>query len=169
MSFGIHHSGFFIESTCHLLIKSRFHNIPGSLRFFRVNNETMKSSNSFSISQRIKSFKYAFEGLKTLFIEEHNARIHLVSALIAIVLGFVFKISMNEWISLILVMGLVFICELINTSLEAMADFASLEKHPQIKKVKDLAAASVLISAIVALLVGLIIFCPKIIETCTHS
>lgn len=129
----------------------------------------MKSSNPFSISQRFKSFKYAFAGLKTLFLEEHNARIHLVSMVIAIVLGFVFKISLNEWISLIVVMGLVFICELINTSLEAMADFASTEKHPQIKKVKDLAAASVLISAVVALLVGIIIFYPKIIEACTHN
>jgi len=129
----------------------------------------MKSSNPFSISQRLKSFNYAFAGLKTLFIEEHNARIHLLSVVIAITLGFIFKISLNEWISLILVVGLVFICELVNTSLEALADFASKEKHPQIKKVKDLAAASVLISAFVALLVGIIIFCPKIIEACTHN
>jgi diacylglycerol kinase (ATP) len=129
----------------------------------------MSKRTSFSVKERIKSFNYAFAGLKTLFVEEHNARIHLVSAVIAIALGFVFKISFNEWISLIVVMGLVFICELINTSLEAMADFASLEKHPQIKKVKDLAAASVLISAIVALLVGIIIFCPKIINACTYN
>jgi diacylglycerol kinase (ATP) len=129
----------------------------------------MSKQKPFSIADRLKSFKYAFAGLKTLFIEEHNARIHLVSAVIAIALGFVFKISLNEWISLIVVMGLVFICELINTSLEAMADFSSPEKHPQIKKVKDLAAASVLISAIVALLVAIIIFCPKIIEACTHN
>ncbi|AEA44362.1 diacylglycerol kinase family protein [Fluviicola taffensis] len=120
------------------------------------------SKHTFSISARIKSFKYAFAGLKILFIEEHNARIHLVSALIAIILGVVLKISLNEWIVLVIVMGLVFICELINTSLEAMADFASPEKHPQIKKVKDLAAASVLIGALVALVVGIIIFCPKI-------
>lgn len=129
----------------------------------------MKTSTPFSITDRIKSFKYAFAGLKTLFVEEHNARIHLVSALIVIVLGFVFKISLNEWISLIVVMGLVFICELINTSLEALADFASPEKHPQIKKVKDLAAASVLISAVSALLVGIIIFGPKLLALCTSN
>lgn len=123
----------------------------------------------FSISDRLKSFKYAFAGLKTLFIEEHNARIHLIAALTAIALGFVLKISLNEWIALIVVIGLVFICELINTSLEEMADFASPGKHPQIKKVKDLAAASVLISALVALIVGFIIFCPKIIVACTHN
>lgn len=129
----------------------------------------MSKREPFSITDRIKSFKYAFAGLKTLFLEEHNARIHLVSALIAVALGLMFEISLNEWIALVLVMGLVFICELINSSLEALADFISLEKHPQIKKVKDLAAASVLISAFVALVVGVIIFYPKIITACMHS
>jgi diacylglycerol kinase (ATP) len=129
----------------------------------------MKTSKPFSISQRLKSFKYAFAGLKTLFEEEHNARIHLVSAVIAIALGLVFNISWNEWIVLIVVMGLVFICELINTSLEALADFASPDKHPQIKKVKDLAAAAVLISALVALITGIILFLPKIIILCSNN
>ncbi|WP_300660774.1 diacylglycerol kinase family protein [Fluviicola sp.] len=129
----------------------------------------MSNRKSFSIRDRIKSFGYALAGLKTLFIEEHNARIHLVSALIAITLGFVLEISLNEWISLIIVMSLVFICELINTSLEALADFASPEKHPQIKKVKDLAAAAVLISAVSALITGIIIFAPKFIFLCTNS
>jgi undecaprenol kinase/diacylglycerol kinase (ATP) len=129
----------------------------------------MSKQKSFSISDRIKSFKYAFAGLRTLFIEEHNARIHLISAVIAIVLGLVLKISPNEWVALIVAMGLVFICELINTSLEALADFASAEKHPQIKKVKDLAAASVLISAVSALLVGIIVFGPKIMALCSNN
>lgn len=130
----------------------------------------MKSKkNKFSWMARIKSFHYAFAGLKTLFVEEHNARIHLVSALIAIALGFVLKISPNEWISLIVVISLVFICELINTSLEALADFASPEKHPQIKKVKDLAAGAVLISAISAFITGIIIFAPKFMSLCTNS
>ncbi|MNY66215.1 Undecaprenol kinase [compost metagenome] len=59
-------------------------------------------------------------------------------------------------------MGLVFVCELFNTALEALADFASPGKHPQIKKVKDLAAAAVLLSAISALITGIIIFLPKL-------
>ena len=129
----------------------------------------MKSFKPFSISQRLKSFKYAFAGLRTLFLEEHNARIHLLGAVIAIVLGFVLKISPSEWIALVIVMGLVFICELFNTSLEALADFVSPGKHPQIKKVKDLAAAAVFISALAALLTGIIIFIPKIIHLCTNN
>ncbi|MNK02238.1 Undecaprenol kinase [compost metagenome] len=122
----------------------------------------MSSSKRFSLSERIRSFNYAFAGLKTLFIEEHNARVHVIAAVIAIVLGFVLKISLNEWIALVIVMGLVFVCELFNTALEALADFASPGKHPQIKKVKDLAAAAVLLSAISALITGIIIFLPKL-------
>lgn len=129
----------------------------------------MSNRKPFSIADRIKSFSYAFTGLKTLFNEEHNARIHLVSALIVIVLGFVLKVSPAEWISLIVVMSLVFICELINTSLEALADLVSPGKHPQIKKVKDLAAGAVLISALSALITGIIIFTPKIIVLCTNN
>lgn len=129
----------------------------------------MKSSKPFSIAQRLLSFKYAFAGLKTLFIEEHNARIHAIGAIGAIVLGFVLHVSLSEWIALVIVMSLVFICELFNTSLEALADFVSPEKHRQIKKVKDLAAAAVLISAFSALITGIIIFLPKIINLCTSN
>ncbi len=129
----------------------------------------MKSSNPFSISQRLKSFKYAFAGLRTLFTEEHNARIHLIAAVIAMVVGFLLKISATEWILLVSTICLVFICELFNTSLEALADFISPEKHQQIKKVKDLAAAAVFISAFAALITGIIIFLPKIISLCTNN
>ncbi len=129
----------------------------------------MKPSKPFSFSERLLSFKFAFAGLRTLFREEHNARIHVLAAVIAIALGFAMKISSNEWILLIGAISLVFICELINTSLEALADFVSPEKHPQIKKVKDLAAASVLISALSALIVGIILFLPKIINLCTNN
>lgn len=129
----------------------------------------MGSSNRFSLSERIKSFKYAFAGLKTLFVEEHNARIHLLAAVSAIVLGLALKISAYEWIFLVGAISLVFISELFNTSLEALADFVSPEKHPQIKKVKDLTAAAVFISALTALITGIILFLPKIIHLCTNS
>lgn len=129
----------------------------------------MGSSKRFSLSERIKSFKYAFAGLKTLFVEEHNARIHLLAAVSAMVLGLVLKISAYEWIFLVGAISLVFISELFNTSLEALADFVSPEKHPQIKKVKDLAAAAVFISAFTALITGIILFLPKIINLCTNN
>lgn len=129
----------------------------------------MKPSKRFSVKDRIKSFAYALQWLKTLFAEEHNARIHLLAALLVVASGFLLNISGNEWIALIIVMGLVFICEAFNTALEALCDYVQPEKHPQIKKVKDLAAAGVLISAISALITGIIIFGPKFMALCTSN
>ncbi len=116
----------------------------------------------FSISKRVKSFSYAFNGLKILFQEEHNARIHLVAAFCVLVVGFVFKISNMEWIAVIFAIGLVFVLETINSVIENLADFISPEKNESIKKVKDLSAAAVLIGAITAAVVGLIVFIPKL-------
>ncbi len=121
----------------------------------------MKQSN-FSIKQRIKSFTHAFNGLRIVFIEEHNARIHLLAAIIAIVLGFVLHINAMEWVAIVFAIAMVLSMEIINTSIENIADFISPEKDDMIKKIKDLSAAAVLITAIAALIVGIIIFAPKI-------
>lgn len=121
----------------------------------------MKKQN-FSIVKRIQSFKYAFTGLKILIKEEHNARIHLVAMISVIIAGYFFKISINEWIAVFLSIGFVFSIEIINSAIENMADFISPEKNASIKKIKDLSAASVLIAALTALIIGLLIFIPKI-------
>jgi len=116
----------------------------------------------FSILKRLKSFKYAFNGLRILIKEEHNARIHLFATICILIAGLFFKISINEWIAIIFSVGLVFSLEIINSSIENIADFISPERHEMIRKIKDLSASGVLISAITALLIGLIIFIPKI-------
>ena len=121
----------------------------------------MKKQN-FSIVKRIQSFKYAFTGLKILIKEEHNARIHLVAMISVIIAGYFFKISINEWIAVFLSIGFVFSIEIINSAIENMADFISPEKNASIKKIEDLSAASVLIAALTALIIGLLIFIPKI-------
>jgi diacylglycerol kinase len=120
----------------------------------------------FSIIDRLKSFKYAFNGLKVLIRDEHNSRIHLVIAILVIILGFIFKISMYEWIAVCFAIGFVITTEIINSALENLADFVSPDTNNIIKKVKDLSAAGVLISALTAVVIGLIIFLPKIIEMC---
>ena len=120
----------------------------------------------FSIRKRIKSFLFAFNGLKILMTEEHNARIHLVAAICAVIASIVFEISAYEWIAVIVAIGLVFALELMNSAIERIADFIAPEKNEKIKKIKDLSAAGVLISAITALIVGLIVFLPKILGLC---
>lgn len=109
------------------------------------------------------SFKFAFQGLLSLVKNEHNARIHLLATILAIVLGIVMKISVTEWALLTIVIGLVFISELFNTAIEKLADFVHPEWNDQIKKVKDYAAAAVFISAIIALVAGGLIFIPRIL------
>lgn len=118
----------------------------------------------FSIKDRLRSFVYAFNGLKTLFIDEHNARIHLAIALVAIFTSVFLKISITEWIFIIGCIVLVFMAELFNSAIENLADVVSLMYHPKIKKVKDLAAASVLLAAILSVIVAAIIFIPKLLQ-----
>ncbi|MFZ4462653.1 MAG: diacylglycerol kinase family protein [Bacteroidales bacterium] len=120
----------------------------------------------FSIIKRLKSFKYAFNGLKILFSEEHNSRIHILATICVLTAGYFLKISIHEWIAVIFAIGFVIAFEIFNSAIENIADFVSPEKHEKIKKIKDLSAAGVLISAITSLIIGLIIFMPKIIELC---
>lgn len=117
----------------------------------------------FSLRKRIKSFGYAFNGLKILFLEEHNSRIHLVAAFIAIITGWWLELSIQEWSVLFLVIGAVFTAELFNSAIENLADYLAPEKHDKIKKVKDLSAAAVLVSAFVAVVVACLLLLPKII------
>ena len=116
----------------------------------------------FSVRKRLKSFGYAFNGLKLLVKEEHNSRIHLVAAVVAILLGWGLNISLAEWLVLLLVIGAVFVAELFNSALENLADHLSPAESDQIKKVKDLAAAAVLVCAFVAILIACLLFLPKI-------
>lgn len=116
----------------------------------------------FSILDRFKSFKYAFNGLKVFFLNEHNGRVHFLAAVLAISLSIYLKLSGLEWIAVLSVISAVFVAEIFNTAVEKLADVVSAEYHPKIKLVKDFAAAAVLVSAFLALAVGGIIFIPKL-------
>ena len=123
----------------------------------------MKKQAKFTLKSRLNSFYFAFSGLKTVFNEEANFRIHLIAAGFAVLLGLLLKITKFEWISIVFAIGIVFVSEIINSSIERLADIISPEKNQKIKKLKDLSAAAVLVSAITALIIGLIIFLPKLL------
>lgn len=110
------------------------------------------------------SFKYAIQGIKSAFKTEQNLKIHFIIALLAIILGIAFKISYIEWAVCFLLFGFVITAELLNTAIEVTVDLAMPEKNEKAKLAKDIAAGAVLISAIIAILVGMVIFLPKIIE-----
>jgi len=118
----------------------------------------------FSIKKRARSFKYAFNGLRLLLLEEHNFRIHALAAICAIGAGIILKIAIIEWVALTLAIGFVLVVETINSSIEDAADLVSLEKNNRIKRIKDLSAAAVLISSLSALVIGGLIFIPRIVS-----
>ncbi len=122
----------------------------------------------FSIKARLKSFTYAFQGWKVLIGEEHNARIHLAAAITAIIAGVLLKISSWEWIVIVLAISLVFAAEAFNSAIEYICNFVSPQYHELIKKIKDLSALAVLFIAAGALVSGLIIFLPKILNLCLN-
>jgi diacylglycerol kinase (ATP) len=123
----------------------------------------MQPLHSFSIKARIKSFSYAFQGLKTFFKTQHNAWIHLLATICVIGFGILVNLSLNEWCWIVFSIGLVFITEMLNTAVEFLTDLVSPEYHPLAKKTKDVAAGAVLFSALVAVVIGLLIFTNKVI------
>ncbi len=117
----------------------------------------------FSFKKRAKSFVYAGKGLKSFICKEHNAWIHCVATIVAITLGTVLHISTNEWIAIIICIGIVFAAEAFNTAIERLVNLVSPDYNKTAGDVKDIAAGAVLICAIAAAIVGLIIFLPKLI------
>ena len=121
-------------------------------------------SDKFSLKTRFESFKYAFHGLWLLLKNEHNTRIHFLAAIVGLAMGLILKIDLHEWCLLVIVIGLVFLTELLNTSLETLADVVDPEWNKRIRKAKNYAAAAVLISAIVSVIVGGLIFIPRLLD-----
>ncbi len=117
----------------------------------------------FSIVNRAESFSYAFRGLWIFLKSTHNAWVHLTALAVALLLGFYFHITQAQWLSLVLVSGLVFVAEALNTTLEIDVNLTSPNYHPYARDMKDVAAGAVLIAAFTALVVGLIIFVPYIV------
>ena len=116
------------------------------------------------LKKRLNSFRYAFAGIKELWVKEKNTRIHMFFTIAAIAAGFLLKISPLEFALLILTIAAVWGMEAINSGVERVVDLVTLEKKPLAKAAKDLAAGAVLIIAMASVIIGLIIFLPKIIQ-----
>ncbi len=110
-----------------------------------------------------KSFNFAFQGLRTAIYEEPNFKIHLLFASLAMLLGALLGLPILEWIVLVFTIFFVIILELLNTVLEAIVDLVSPEIKPAAKVAKDVSAACVLTAAFMSILVGFMLFIPKIL------
>ena len=118
----------------------------------------------FSLKARAKSFVYAFKGIGIFISTQHNAWIHTFATILVVIGGFYFKISIAEWLFVILAIGLVMSAEIFNTAGEFLVDHVSPEYNKQAGIIKDLLAGGVLICAFTATIIGALIFLPKILD-----
>lgn len=117
-----------------------------------------------TMNKILAGFIFAGKGIRTAFISERNLKIQTCFVVLVILSGWVLHISIIEWLICFLCFGLVIGAELINTSVEKLVDLASPQFHPLAEKVKDIAAGAVLFNSVIAAIIGLIIFLPKIWE-----
>ncbi len=117
---------------------------------------------TLSLQSRISSFGFAFRGILKFFQQEPNTWIHLVATTCVFIAAVYYDVSNSEMIALIIVSAFVWVAEIFNTVIERIMDFISVKKEPEIAFIKDLAAGAVLLAAITAIVVGAIVFIPKL-------
>ena len=110
-----------------------------------------------------ESIGYAFEGIAFAFREGRNFKIQIGFAILVSLLAYVLQVDFYEWSILILIFTIVLILELINTAIETVVDMVSLKFHPLAKIAKDVSAGAVLIASIGSVLIGVLIFLPKLL------
>ncbi|MFA8449135.1 MAG: diacylglycerol kinase [Bacteroidales bacterium] len=124
----------------------------------------MNHKSTFSIYRIFRSISFAVRGLTYMFKNERNARIHFTIAIISIILCIILDLNIYEWLFILSAIALVIAAELFNTAIEKLCNHITKERNNDIKIIKDLSAAGVLICALYALIAGLLIFIPRIWE-----
>lgn len=112
--------------------------------------------------QKKIGFSYAWNGLSTVLKRERNFRIHIFAAILVVSVGLLVKLSPIEWLIICLTITIVLVTEIVNSAIEKTIDYISKDEHPDAKNIKDMAAGAVLIAAIASIIIGVIIFLPKI-------
>ena len=122
----------------------------------------MQNKGNFFLN-RLKAIKYAANGFWILITSEHSIIAQVIIAIIMTIIGFLMQISATEWLFQIMAIGLILVAESLNTAIEKMADFIHPEYHKQIGRIKDISAGAAFFAAIIAVIIGLIIYVPKFI------
>ena len=112
----------------------------------------------------INSFKFAFKGIGSSIKSERNMKIHFTMMILVVLAGIILNISMWEWITCFILFGLVITLEMVNTAIEIVVDLVSPTFNDRAGRAKDIAAGAVLVNAIVAFIIGLLIFLPKVLD-----
>jgi len=110
------------------------------------------------------SFVYALKGMWLLAREEAHVQIQLCITFLVIILGFLLRVSLLEWALVLFCCALVLVTEALNTAIEKTLDFVHPAREPKIGIIKDISAGAVLFAAVFSVIIGLLIFLPKIIK-----
>lgn len=122
-----------------------------------------KKEQPFNVLKRLKSFKYAFNGIRVLYMYEHNFRIHTIAALLVVSLGYYLEITRIDWALLVFAIAFVFVTEALNTAIESTCDAVTLEFRPSLKIAKDVAAGAVLFASITAVIIAALVLKPYLL------
>ena len=131
-------------------------------RRYRGGMKPDPSQSSRRAVSRLASFRHAFAGWWYVLRTQHNAWIHAVASLAILAVAVWVGLERIEWAILLLTVAVVWVAEFVNTAVESLVDLLSPEMHPLAKTAKDIAAASVLIAALAAVVVGLLVMGPKL-------
>lgn len=131
-----------------------------------MNTQTPKhnkiNKNIFSPKRLYHSFRYAFKGIYQVFRYELNMQIHLLAAIVVVIAGFVLQINTTEWCLVVFAIIGVWVAEMFNTSIELLTDLVSLDYNELAGKVKDIAAGAVVLATLGAVVIGLVVFLPRL-------
>ncbi len=116
------------------------------------------------ITQWIKSIRYALRGLRYVYMHEQNIRIQTAAAVLVCIIGYMVGLSQNEWIVVLLLIGLVILSEVLNSVMERFIDIVKPRLETQVQVVKDMLAGMVMLSAAMSVIIGTVIFLPRFIE-----
>lgn len=119
-------------------------------------------SQEFSVRARMRSFRFAWEGIVSFFHREHNAWLHFMATIAVFTLSALVGVTKNELLALVFAIGFVWVAEMFNTCIERVMDYVSEHRNPDIKFIKDLAAGAVLTAALTAVAVAGVVFIPKL-------
>lgn len=116
------------------------------------------------IPKTLRSFRYAWQGFTHIWSQHQNIRFHMMMAVVAVIISYLLKISYIEYLFVFITIFFVIICEMMNTAIEEMTNLITTDHRKEAKIAKDVAAAAVFLSAAFSVIVGLIIFLPKVIQ-----
>lgn len=127
----------------------------------KFNREDVKV---YGIGRFFKSIKYSLNGLYYAYRYEQSLWLHGLATILAVIMGFIFKINLSEWAIIFIALGAILALELINTAIEAAVDLTTTEIHPLAKIAKDCGSAASFVMSIVSIVISMFVFGPYLLE-----